>query len=414
MLMWNPLLFSQCWTVFVSLSLSSSSLDRNWKWLEQKISLDNGINHQNGVKGDGTRSCIWVMMDVENVRGKTGFAMTHLELLEKTSRWIHASSNSFAVVSLVVDHGSIASDNYLEELKLGITFAGPNSKADDVIARDVTSTLIANKKNKNTITVVVVTSDNGLMQRCRYAATSKQQKSSLYIWSPLRFLDDINRIQEQYERQQENQRDDYVSLVCNQLHDISLQETDQNIHGNNNLESFLNEISEDLQLASSLLNQEKNILEKNESGKQRNNKKTRNDSNKVLRKLRRRIEQLRSKIGRKYAASSPIIRVKSAAFIREMLCNDNDLSEEKKLLYTQWHDIMSRNHLKQSTQYKEQTKDRIVLAERLRQQIIQYKNNNCRLSSSSNSLLKEQSCNSKNHRPVFLTRTLQYNQKGLD
>ena len=100
-----------------------------------------------------------VLIDLENVRGKSNFDLTHAELLKRTTQWSKAN-DLVDKVTMVVDHGSLHTNYYLEDAGLSMVFAGPRMKADDVLARDVAFF------ERNTI---VITADNELMSRCRNA-----------------------------------------------------------------------------------------------------------------------------------------------------------------------------------------------------------------------------------------------------
>ena len=113
------------------------------------------------------------IVDAENVRGKSHFRLRHDDLVHAVGLWTGAQE-SIHSCSLVIDHGSIPSSFYqpLDHTNddntdgIAILFAGPNEKADDVIARDVGN--IAS--NANDLKVIrVVTSDQGLRSRCRVA-----------------------------------------------------------------------------------------------------------------------------------------------------------------------------------------------------------------------------------------------------
>ena len=77
-----------------------------------------------------------VAIDAENVRGKSGFRLNHNALLAATAEWTNAHKLRGRVV-LVVDHGSSHQGMYLKRHGMAVVFAGPNQKADDVLARDV-------------------------------------------------------------------------------------------------------------------------------------------------------------------------------------------------------------------------------------------------------------------------------------
>eukprot|EP00566_Odontella_aurita_P027910 CAMPEP_0113556038 /NCGR_PEP_ID=MMETSP0015_2-20120614/17042_1 /TAXON_ID=2838 /ORGANISM="Odontella" /LENGTH=189 /DNA_ID=CAMNT_0000457365 /DNA_START=319 /DNA_END=884 /DNA_ORIENTATION=+ /assembly_acc=CAM_ASM_000160 len=76
-----------------------------------------------------------LLIDAENLRGKSGFEMSHPELLHRTSLW--ADRNGIrGHVSLVVDHGAGRGAYWLPRRGVGVVFAGPCVKADDVLARE--------------------------------------------------------------------------------------------------------------------------------------------------------------------------------------------------------------------------------------------------------------------------------------
>ena len=124
---------------------------------------------------------IAIVIDVENVRGKTAFELDHADLLDRLMVWVTLRKHALGRTLVVIDHGSKASAHLLhhhgqnEEQGLGnplcVTFAGPIVKADDIIARDV-NWLISNPESTNTNHVVVITADQELSWRCRSAARS--------------------------------------------------------------------------------------------------------------------------------------------------------------------------------------------------------------------------------------------------
>ena len=345
----NPLWF---WTISFSLTTLTNNKSGNWGRLEEKISQS--LDEHDRVKP-------FVLIDVENVRGKTGFAMNHADLLQLTNKWI-IQNGIEGCVSMIVDHGSLASGYYVKDLELGIVFAGPTCKADDVIARDVTSivrvnTAPSNQNDNHQISnLVVVTSDNGLIQRCR--SSSSKQKSFLQIWSPLRLLDDLEKL-----GQQDKKRSS---------HKLTLEEKVAFIHNEMNDDSFLKENSSDIQLAASLLEKEAKLQANNQkptTTKHKRRKPTKGYS-KEVRKIRRRVEQIKTKIGRKFLSSTSIrLHPLLLSEKNEHATTIHHLSMEEQILYAQWYDIMFQHRTSSGVKYKEETKDRVILAERLRNQI---------------------------------------------
>ena len=107
-----------------------------------------------------------LIIDGDNVRGKSQFGLSHASLLARTARWSARNMLSGNVV-LLVDHGSLPSAYHLPRLAgLAIAFSGPQLSADDVVARDV-AWFHARGHD-----VMLVTADSGLAQRCRRASAS--------------------------------------------------------------------------------------------------------------------------------------------------------------------------------------------------------------------------------------------------
>ena len=114
----------------------------------------------------------WYVL-VENVRGKSGFSLSHTDILHSTSIW--ANHYGFQQqTSLVVDHGSIPSGYHLKKEGLSVVFAGSKLKADDVIVRDISFF----QKLLHRPSLVIVTADNELILRCKRASSSSSVKES--------------------------------------------------------------------------------------------------------------------------------------------------------------------------------------------------------------------------------------------
>ena len=155
---------------------------------------------------------IW--LDLENIRGKTGFALTHVQLLEYANVWSSYHKLQGHVV-VVADHGSLAqaypyssssspttppkplstqsdahasssddddpNNHYKKSIvqeNLCVVFSGDRyNKADDLLA-DWVGTVSHS---------VIVTADVELQSRCRRSAQSYQ------ILDPTKFLDDVEQ-----------------------------------------------------------------------------------------------------------------------------------------------------------------------------------------------------------------------------
>lgn len=122
---------------------------------------------------------IAIVIDVENVRGKTSFELDHCDLLDRLVIWTSLRQNAQGRTLCVVDHGSKSSAHLLHDTScnatnpaLCVSFAGPLVKADDIIARDVRWLLSSSSVQH----VVVITADNELAYRCRSATRSTEHK----------------------------------------------------------------------------------------------------------------------------------------------------------------------------------------------------------------------------------------------
>jgi Icc-related predicted phosphoesterase len=117
-----------------------------------------------------------LLVDVENVRGKTNFQQTHEAFVARACAH-HAKEEDILMV-LVMDHGAqrtIQSGGPLSK-NMAMVFAGPGQKADDVL-------MDLSRATQNQ-TVVVISSDNEVMKTC-------QQDGGATIIDPLAFLDTL-------------------------------------------------------------------------------------------------------------------------------------------------------------------------------------------------------------------------------
>ena len=129
-----------------------------------------------------------VLIDVGNFRGKSGFALSHAELVHGLSVW-----TGICQLSLIVDHGNVGAANYIPTSQLAIVFAGRRCKADDVIAHDVHDFLATTSTVIRTNVVVVVLADPGLIDRCRRRTGLRK---TVTIVQPLTLLEDLEHILE--------------------------------------------------------------------------------------------------------------------------------------------------------------------------------------------------------------------------
>ena len=118
-----------------------------------------------------THPNVAVIVDAENVRGKTNFELGHADLLDRLMIWASLRNHALGRTIVVIDHGSqstahLLRDNNSEMNGVCVTFAGPHQKADDVIARDI-QWLLNPSSGTNTDHVLVITADQDLSRRCR-------------------------------------------------------------------------------------------------------------------------------------------------------------------------------------------------------------------------------------------------------
>eukprot|EP00303_Exanthemachrysis_gayraliae_P010317 CAMPEP_0206023020 /NCGR_PEP_ID=MMETSP1464-20131121/35734_1 /ASSEMBLY_ACC=CAM_ASM_001124 /TAXON_ID=119497 /ORGANISM="Exanthemachrysis gayraliae, Strain RCC1523" /LENGTH=147 /DNA_ID=CAMNT_0053396995 /DNA_START=6 /DNA_END=445 /DNA_ORIENTATION=- len=73
-----------------------------------------------------------VIVDGDNVRGRTAFAWSGAELLARVEAWA-ADADVTSKVLLLFDHGDEA-DALVTRAGVAVAFSGPRAKADDVIA----------------------------------------------------------------------------------------------------------------------------------------------------------------------------------------------------------------------------------------------------------------------------------------
>ena len=123
-----------------------------------------------------------VVIDTDNVRGKTAFAMSHEGLVARTALWA-AAHHKRGRVMLALDHGAATQGFDSERLGLSLGFAGPDQTADALIVRWVTAVASCDSSPP----VMLVTADSGLALRCRRAASGRQ----LSVCKPQFFLESL-------------------------------------------------------------------------------------------------------------------------------------------------------------------------------------------------------------------------------
>ncbi|CAB9505430.1 expressed unknown protein [Seminavis robusta] len=151
-----------------------------------------------------------LVVDVENVRGKSGFALSHVELMHKIQAWKQQQLQ----ILLVVDHGNEPSAFYDND-GMAIVLAGPSRKADDVIAQDCLRQLSEQQQQQKDMAVMVVTDDQGLVRRCH-----KHTRLDLQIVSSWTLLEELERFEQQ--QQQQSSFNSSSSLQEQEIQEIDL------------------------------------------------------------------------------------------------------------------------------------------------------------------------------------------------
>ena len=170
---------------------------------------------------------IWI--DMENVRGKSGFLLSHQDVLDRTEKFMNHFKLENKII-IVIDHGgdrgSQPSAYYLENKKYAIIFSGNACKADDIIAKgigdetcftffnneNIEKAGVGGNNNNNNIRgkTIVVTADVELISRCRRAS-----KNEYHFINPQTFLDDLEWVVQQ-EYQNPQQQEEVVGVVVDE------------------------------------------------------------------------------------------------------------------------------------------------------------------------------------------------------
>jgi hypothetical protein len=175
---------------------------------------------------------IAILIDAENIRGKTNFELSHSDLLDRLLVWSLLRNHAAGRTIVVIDHGSKPTAHLIhpsnssdddtiverqrQEHGLCITFAGPILKADDVIARDTQWLL----NQPDVSQVIVVTNDRELSFRCRHhanpaAGTSKENRKFKKMTRKARKMK-VNKFNEQSAGlDQENLSEDLNATASN-------------------------------------------------------------------------------------------------------------------------------------------------------------------------------------------------------
>ena len=104
----------------------------------------------------------FVLVDGDNLRGKMSFSLSKDELFDALDNW-SLKTNIDKRLCLYYDHGN-ENEAHIKD-SMVVCFAGPSLTADDVIVRDV----LWFQQRYNT-SIILVTADSGLSQRCLHSS----------------------------------------------------------------------------------------------------------------------------------------------------------------------------------------------------------------------------------------------------
>ena len=322
-----------------------------------------GQNANDKEEDDIWKSTSSVWIDMENVRGKSGFQLTHKEVLDKTNLWTKHFKLEDRVI-VVVDHGGPAPSGwYLEDKRMAVVFSGNACKADDIIARGVGAPCFPFYGNSNDSDAgskrgkqrkagtfgktLVVTADNELISRCRRGA-----KNEYHIVNPQTFLDDLEWVVSEV-RQQERQKaleaaNDNGEILNGDDNDESSSATVLSLED----EFKLGRLDTEIKLRGQLIDAEVRLGDK---------KKRKKLTNKRRKKLESKIESLRRKLALR--GPSLLDQLTQESSDGEDSGDGSLAREQQELLLARWRDLQKR------PPQKEQTGDRVIYAERLRREL---------------------------------------------
>jgi hypothetical protein len=154
--------------------------------------------------GPSCRNYDAVLIDVENLRGKSAFRLSYGDVLRAVDLWSNGAVPELrGRIVLVMDHGACPSSFYLPREGYSVVFSGPLAKADDVIALDAVPFLVGSggggrhhHHNNSSASCCVVTADRGLIQRC-HRVVSSGKTNKLTIMNPLWLLQDLELLLKQ-------------------------------------------------------------------------------------------------------------------------------------------------------------------------------------------------------------------------
>lgn len=306
-----------------------------------------------------------IIIDVENLRGKSGFALTHSEVMFSLKIWTNESGlqGTFTLidsyqpffvveisfqlcvsqsllwskgrVTLVIDHGSEPSAFWLPNSGYAVVFAGNSQKADDVMALD----LVPHYTDLPKLTIV--TADQDLIQRCRRASGMKQ---TLHVMAPVDLLDDLERI-----------------LIDSPLQpDAYNKDNDEapEIPAAKINPEVIKQLENEIQLGGELLEAEALLRTRSRV------------NNKRRKKLKQKVNMIREKLGRARAENGSGFSM--VDHVTDILVHGRKSSSLQIMTKEQQDALLARwEKVRRSSNRREKTGDRVILAEQLRRHLLE-------------------------------------------
>lgn len=253
-------------------------------------------------------------------------------------------------VTLVVDHGSEASGYWLRERGLGVVFAGPSQKADDVIARDVA--YVQSTLGRD---VVVVTADRELMRRCHRSA-ARSGRARLELVPPGNFIEDLERVvfEQMKEREggDDSEGEDVASTPAPEaMLEQGADAAKDDVPSNELAAEIEQKMEREIRLWGQVVDTEIQL-------------KRRGGSQKKKQKLSKQLYDLKEKLAALNGGPSTLEKVTATH-------NANTRNGKSEMLsWEMQNDLMSRWEGRRKNSLRaERTGDRVVLAELLRRQL---------------------------------------------
>eukprot|EP01041_Mallomonas_annulata_P006063 gene6063-12227_t len=281
-----------------------------------------------------------VMVDGDNVRGKTKFSLTKEHLCDAVIMWAKQQSIQDRVV-IFFDHAD-EHEAFLLNGGSAIVFSGPKRSADDIISRDVSWFHQTLQRN-----VVVITEDQELRSRCRKSSTSTCSVSIIASPAFVEILTDMAS---------KNSEVDATLTVSTPNQHILVEPTGDEL--------------KDLVMQANLIQVEHQLQQKITTVKSQ----IKRSSRKKLTPLKAKLLSLQTQVD-KIAQTSKLVQ-------EELINNDNSTQtainpiESEDSFQSRATEILLKLLTKNKVWEPEQTWERIILAENFRRNLQLMKNNN--------------------------------------